>query len=303
MTPSHGPGSGTGNGRGTRREARGETGPASRWTDLERPPLNATALRRALLRPGSLWTSLDIVTATGSTNSDLAARAAELPEGAVLVAEEQTSGRGRLDRVWSAPARSGLFLSVLLKPDVPAHRLAWLPLLTGVAAATGLARAAGVDMFLKWPNDLLVKVGGEERKTGGILAERAGADGIVVGLGLNVTLRDDELPVPTAGSLALANAVCADRDPLLRAVLRSLEEWYGKWTAVDGDPAACGLQEAYAAGCATLGRTVRAELPGDRALTGEAVAVDGDGRLVVGTPDGGRESVGAGDIVHLRPAG
>ncbi|WP_149185142.1 biotin--[acetyl-CoA-carboxylase] ligase [Streptomyces sp. TRM49041] len=285
MTPSLGPG----------------TGPAGRWSDLERPPLNSSALRRALLRPGSLWTSLDVVSATGSTNSDLAARAAELPEGAVLVAEEQTAGRGRLDRTWSAPARSGLFLSVLLKPAVPARRLAWLPLLAGVAAATGLARAAGVDMALKWPNDLLVTVGGEERKTGGILAERAGEHGIVVGLGLNVTLRADELPVPAAGSLALANAVCTDRDPLLRAVLRSLEEWYAKWTAADGDPAASGLQAAYAAGCATLGRTVRAELPGDRTLTGEAVAVDGDGRLVVATDDGRREAVGAGDIVHLRP--
>ncbi|MFJ8697091.1 biotin--[acetyl-CoA-carboxylase] ligase [Streptomyces roseolilacinus] len=278
------------------------TGPTSRWSDLERPPLGAPALRRALLGPGALWTSLDLVPTTGSTNTDLASRAAELPEGAVLVAEEQTSGRGRLDRAWSAPARSGLFFSVLLKPDVPAQRLAWLPLLTGVAVATALARAAGVDTALKWPNDLLVTVGGEERKAGGILAERAGDHGVVVGVGLNVTLRADELPVPTAGSLALADAVCTDRDPLLRAVLRSLEEWYGRWTAAGGDPAASGLQAAYAAGCATLGRTVRAELPGDRALTGEAAAIDGDGRLVVATPDGRREAVGAGDIVHLRPA-
>ncbi|KUH39237.1 MULTISPECIES: biotin--[acetyl-CoA-carboxylase] ligase [Streptomyces] len=279
------------------------TGSAGRWSDLERPPLNAPALRRALVRPGALWTSLDVVGATGSTNSDLVARAAGLPEGAVLVAEEQTAGRGRLDRAWSAPARSGLFLSVLLTPDVPVGRLAWLPLLTGVAVATGLARAAGVDTALKWPNDLLVRVGGEERKAGGILAERAGDHGVVVGIGLNVTLRADELPVPTAGSLALADAVCTDRDPLLRAVLRSVEEWYRRWTAAGGDPAASGLQAAYAAGCATLGRTVRAELPGDRELTGEAVAVDGDGRLVVATADGSREAVGAGDVVHLRPAG
>ncbi|MFF8288155.1 biotin--[acetyl-CoA-carboxylase] ligase [Streptomyces sp. NPDC016309] len=282
-------------------------GPSSPWSDLERPPLNAPSLRRALLRPGGLWTSLDIVRATGSTNSDLATRAAGLPEGAVLVAEEQTAGRGRLDRTWSAPARSGLFFSVLLKPGVPVGRLAWLPLLTGVAAATGLARAAGADMALKWPNDLMVTVAGdagkEERKAGGILAERAGDDGVVVGIGLNVTLREDELPVPTAGSLLLADAVSTDRDPLLRAVLRSLEHWYGRWTAADGDPAASGLQEAYAAGCATLGRTVRAELPGGRALTGEAVAIDGDGRLVVAPPGAEREAVGAGDVVHLRPVG
>ncbi|WP_411108156.1 biotin--[acetyl-CoA-carboxylase] ligase [Streptomyces sp. c-19] len=277
--------------------SQGSGGP---WSDLDRPPLNATALRRALVLPDGLWTSLDVVDTTGSTNNDLTARAHELPEGAVLVAEEQTSGRGRLDRSWTAPARSGLFLSVLLKPDVPVHRWGWLPLLTGVAAATGLAKAAGVDMSLKWPNDLLVSVAGEERKTGGILAERAGDDAIVIGLGINVTLREDELPVPTAGSLLLADAVSTDRDTLLRAVLRSLAQWYGDWVRADGDPGASGLQAAYAAGCATLGRRVRADLPGERMLEGEAVALDGDGRLVIATEGGGTEAVGAGDIVHLR---
>ncbi|MFF8655061.1 biotin--[acetyl-CoA-carboxylase] ligase [Streptomyces huasconensis] len=280
----------------------------NRWSDLDRPPLNAASLRRTLLREGGLWSSLDVVPRTGSTNTDLVARADGLAEGAVLVAEEQSAARGRLDRQWSAPARSGLFFSVLLKPaEVPVERWGWLPLLTGVAVATGLSRVAGVDTALKWPNDLLVTVGDQERKAGGILAERAGAaggsgGGVVIGIGLNVTLREDELPVPTAGSLALAGATTTDRDPLLRAVLRSLEQWYGVWRGAGGDPAASRLQEAYAAGCATLGRRVRAELPGDRAIVGEAVAVDGDGRLVLATEAGVQEPVGAGDIVHLRPA-
>ncbi|MFF3394281.1 biotin--[acetyl-CoA-carboxylase] ligase [Streptomyces sp. NPDC002669] len=277
--------------------------PHSRWSDLDRPPLNVPALRRGLLRPGGLWTALDVVESTGSTNSDLARRAEGLTGGTVLVAEEQTRGRGRLDRTWTAPARSGLFFSVYLTPgEVPAERWGWLPLLTGVAAATGLARAAGVDTALKWPNDLLVTVGDEERKAGGILAERAG-DGVVIGMGLNVSLRADELPSPTAGSLALAGAVSTDRETLLRGVLRSLEHWYGRWREADGDAAASGLQEAYAAGCATLGRTVRAQLPGDRTLVGEAAAIDGDGRLLLSTPDGLQEPVSAGDIVHLRGIG
>lgn len=277
----------------------------NRWSDLDRPPLGAAGLRRSLVREGGLYRDIEVVARTGSTNSDLVARAEaeDAAEGTVLVAEEQTSGRGRLDRRWTAPPRSGLFFSVLLRPaGVPVARWGWLPLLTGVAVATGLARVAGVDTALKWPNDLLVTVGGEERKAGGILAERAGEDAVVVGVGINVSLRAAELPVPQAGSLALAGAVSTDRDPLLRAVLRSLEDWYGRWRAADGDPAASGLQETYAAGCATLGRTVRAELPGDRSLVGEAVAVDGDGRLVIATKDGVQEPVGAGDIVHLRPA-
>ncbi|RSN42433.1 biotin--[acetyl-CoA-carboxylase] ligase, partial [Streptomyces sp. WAC 04229] len=277
----------------TPRDASGS--PNNRWSDLDRPPLNATALRRALVREGGLWRQVDVVQRTGSTNSDLVARAAEeeQAEGAVLVAEEQTAARGRLDRQWTAPPRSGLFFSVLLHPtEVPVARWGWLPLLTGVAVATGLSRVAGVDTALKWPNDLLVTVGDEERKAGGILAERAG-DGVVVGVGVNVTLRADELPVPQAGSLALAGAANTDRDPLLRGVLRSLEDWYGRWRSAGGDPVACGLQETYAAGCATLGRVVRAELPGDRSLVGEAVAVDGDGRLVLATGAGVQEPVGA----------
>ncbi|MGW6687689.1 biotin--[acetyl-CoA-carboxylase] ligase [Streptomyces sp. NPDC054961] len=279
----------------------GASAPGSRWSSLDRPPLNGAALQRALVAPDGLWTSLEVVDSTGSTNSDLAARAARLPEGAVLVAEEQSAGRGRLDRSWVAPARSGLFFSVLLKPgpQVPPERWGWLTLLAGVAVATGLSRAAGVDTALKWPNDLLVTVDGEERKTGGILAERV-ADGIVLGIGLNVTLTEDELPVDTAGSLMLAKASVTDRDPLLKAVLRSLEQWYGDWRAAGGDPAASGLQETYAAGCATLGKHVRAELPGGRTLTGTAEAVDTDGRLVVRTADDEHQAVGAGDIVHLR---
>jgi BirA family transcriptional regulator, biotin operon repressor / biotin---[acetyl-CoA-carboxylase] ligase len=277
----------------------------SRWSDLDRPPLNASALRRGLVQEGGLWREVEVVQRTGSTNSDLVALAGagKAAEGTVLVAEEQTSGRGRLDRQWTAPARSGLFFSVLLKPaEVPVARWGWLPLLTGVAVATGLSSSAGVDTALKWPNDLLVSIGGEERKAGGILAERAGDDAVVVGVGVNVTLRENELPVPQAGSLALAGAVSTDRDPLLRATLRSLEEWYGRWRDAGGDPAAGNLQEAYAAGCSTLGREVRAELPGDRSITGEAVAIDGDGRLVIATGEGVQEPVGAGDIVHLRPA-
>lgn len=283
---------------------------SNRWTDLDRPPLNQTTLRRALLTPDAVWTALDVVATTGSTNTDLAERARRgAAEGSVLIAEEQAAGRGRLDRRWSAPARSGLFFSVLLRPGaaaggedpVPADRWGWLPLLAGVATAAAVSRTAGVDTALKWPNDLLVTVGGEQRKAAGILAERVDDTGIVLGIGLNVTLRDDELPVPAAASLVLAGAVSTDRDPLLRAVLRSLAEWYAAWRAAGGDPHLCRLQETYAAGCATLGLTVRAELPGGRELVGEAVAIDSDGRLVIST-GGRRETVGAGDVVHVRPS-
>ncbi|MDF4253767.1 biotin--[acetyl-CoA-carboxylase] ligase [Streptomyces sp. WMMB303] len=275
-----------------------------RWSDLDRPPLRQAALRRALLAQDSLWTDLEVVESIGSTNTELVARArtGKAEPGAVLVAEEQTAGKGRLDRSWTAPPRSGLFFSMLLRPEPPAERWGWLPLLAGVAAAGALARTAGVDTGLKWPNDVLTTGRGGERKVGGILAERVDSDAVVLGIGLNVSLREDELPVPTAGSLLLAGAQGTDRDPLLRAVLRAVEDWYGRWTAADGDPAASAVLDAYAAGCVTLGRTVRATLPGGGELVGEAVAVDGDGRLVIASEQGVQHPVAAGDIVHLRPA-
>lgn len=278
----------------------GHDGP-SPWTDLDRPPLDADALRRDLVLPGGLWTALDVVTETGSTNSDLTARAlAGAPEGAVLVAERQSAGRGRLDRQWTAPARSGLFLSLLLRPTVPRERFGWLPILVGVAAAGAISRVGGIEVGLKWPNDLQVTVDGAERKLGGILTELTG-EAVVAGLGLNVSLRAEELPVPTAASLALAGAEVTERTTLLRAVLREFAELYTEWQAAAGDPHASGLLPAYAARCTTLGRQVLVQLPGDRELRGEAVAIDGDGRLVVRTPDGSRQPVGAGDVVHVRP--
>jgi BirA family biotin operon repressor/biotin-[acetyl-CoA-carboxylase] ligase len=238
--------------------------PDSRYSDLDRPPLNAAALNRALVRPGTLWTDVTVVESTGSTNADLAAAAREgAAEGQVLVAESQVAGRGRLGRTWTAPPRSGLTFSVLLRPHVPMAAMGWLPLMYGVAAASAVRRLAEVDVRLKWPNDLLIG----ERKLAGVLAERAD-DAVVVGMGLNVSLRRDELPVGTATSLALEEAACLDRDPLLRAVLREVETHYDEWREAGGDAEASGLRAAYLASSATVGRQVRVELPGEQFVTG-----------------------------------
>jgi BirA family transcriptional regulator, biotin operon repressor / biotin---[acetyl-CoA-carboxylase] ligase len=289
----------------------------SPYTDLERPPLNEAALNRALVRPGDLWTGIRVVAETGSTNADLVAEAASgAPEGTVIVAESQSAGRGRLDRAWSAPARSGLAFSVLLRPAVPVARLGWLPLLTGVAVTEALRRIAEVEARLKWPNDVLI----DERKVAGILAERAGS-AVVIGVGLNVSLDAAELPVPTATSLKLADAATTDRDPLLRAILRRLATVYTDWAgsgtdqvspnaerAESGtvqvspnlDPARPDtLRETYRELSATIGRRVRVELPDGVVVDGEARDVDDFGRIVVRTGDGDL-ALSAGDIVHLR---
>ena len=182
---------------------------------------------------------------------------------------------------------------MLLRPTFPSAGWGWLPLLAGLAVATPLTTLSEVDVRLKWPNDVLVG----ERKLGGILTEVVGT-GVVVGIGLNISLRADELPVPTATSLAIEGSAVVDRDPLLRAVLRELDRRYVDLTLGSGDAGASGLAAAYREGCATLGRDVRVELPGPREIVGRAVDIDADGRLVLET-DRDRQTVAAGDVVHV----
>ena len=260
------------------------TGPGvGAYGDLSRPPLRVVALRRALAPDG--W-RVEVVPEVGSTNAVVGARAlAGEPAGLVLVAEAQTAGRGRLDRSWVSPPRAGLTLSVLVRPALPPGRWPWLPLLTGLAVATAVRDQAQLGAVVKWPNDVLV--GG--RKVCGVLAEVPEPGAAVLGIGLNVTTRPDELPTPTATSLQLAGAVTTDRDTLLRAVLRSLSEILADLETSLAD---------YRERCSTLGQRVRVELPSGAAVEGVAEAVDDDGRLVV---DG--RAYGAGDVVHLRPAG
>jgi len=271
--------------------------------DEPRAPLDPTALRADLIRPNGFWREITVVDRTGSTNADLAERAAAgAPEGTVLVAEEQVAGRGRLGRQWVSPARSSIMVSVLLRPaGVPPAQRGWLPLLAGVAAATAVGRATAVPARLKWPNDLLVA----ERKLAGILAEQSG-DAVVVGLGLNVSTTDAELPAPTpsalpATSLRLAGATDLDRTALLAALLAEFERWYLAWTRTTppGDPQASGLRTAYLDLCTTVGRDVRVERPAGQLTAGRATGVDPAGRLIVAGP-GGTEAVSAGDVRHLR---
>jgi BirA family biotin operon repressor/biotin-[acetyl-CoA-carboxylase] ligase len=258
-----------------------------------RTPLDPAALNSALVRPGALYGALRVTGRTGSTNADLLAAArAGGPEGAVLVAEEQAAGRGRIGRQWVSPPRAALLFSVLLRPaSVPAYRRGWLPLLAGTAVASALRGAASVDALLKWPNDVLV----DGRKVAGILVEQAG-DAMVVGTGINVTTSPSELPPGPATSLAAAGAACTARDTLLVAVLGELERWYRRWLADPGDRR---LRSGYLDLSATVGREVRVELPGGGALAGAAVDVDDVGRLVVRTASG-ETAVSAGDVVHVR---
>lgn len=231
---------------------------------------------------------------TGSTNADLAAlaRMGE-PEGRVLVASEQTAGRGRLDRTWVSPPGASLSLSMLLRPVHEFPRWGWLSLLTGMAVASALGDIApdASRVQLKWPNDVLI----DGAKVCGILSERiehpTGARA-VVGLGLNLELGADELPVPTATSLSL-EGFHVDRDAIVAGVLGHMERCYRLWQASGS------LAGEYRARCSSVGSDLTITVAPDVVVRGRGYGVDEFGRLQVATSTG-LETFAVGDVVHAR---
>jgi BirA family biotin operon repressor/biotin-[acetyl-CoA-carboxylase] ligase len=266
-----------------------------------RPALDPGRLRDLVVRPGGLWRDVTVVAATGSTNQDLRAAAmAGAREGMVLAAEEQVSGRGRVGRSWQAPPRSSLAVSVLLRPPVRANGWGWLPLVVGTAVAEAVTQLTGLSAQVKWPNDILLPGG----KVAGVLAERVptpSGPAVVAGIGLNVSQTVDELPEtgadgPLPTSLLVAGSPGVDRTLLTSVVLDHLADGYRRWLT---DPEQTRLRCLEWSG--TLGRRVRAMLPGGAVHEGLATDLDQEGRLVVAT-EAGTVVVGAGDIAHLRHA-
>lgn len=251
-----------------------------------------------LLGDRGRW-ALRRVRSTGSTNADLLVAAANgAPDGTVLIADEQTSGRGRLDRSWLCPPGAGLIFSVLLRlGEVPLARRGWVGAALGVAVVSALDRVAGLRAGLKWPNDVLIGTS----KVAGILAESVG-DAVVVGIGLNIDLSRAELPRADATSLALAGAPGVDRADLLTAILQEFGTVLQQWRAVGGNVDACPLRAAYLARCFTLGAEVSIDLPGGGRICGQVADVAADGAIVIERPDGTPGRFLAGDVVHLRSA-
>jgi BirA family transcriptional regulator, biotin operon repressor / biotin---[acetyl-CoA-carboxylase] ligase len=268
----------------------------SRWSDLERPPLSASRLNRAL-GGGPVWREIRVLASTGSTNAEVAAAARDgAVEGLVIVAEQQTAGRGRLDRSWASPARAGVLMSALLRPEVPVAAWPLIPLLAGLAVVEAMVSVGQVEATLKWPNDVLV----DDKKLGGILVERVD-EAVVVGIGLNVSTRVDELPVDTATSLALIGGK-TDREIILKEILRALSRRYLAWLDTGGDMSS--VIPAYRERCETIGRHVELGLPGGDVVRGVAIGIDDSGRLVVRDEASGTEHAWlVGDVTHVRKAG
>ncbi len=244
---------------------------------------------------------LIVLESVDSTNDELARRVhkaspSEWPDFSTVVTDVQTAGKGRLGRTWTAAPGTMLAASVLLRPSLVGIRNAesqgWLPLLAGLAMTRALGDV-GARTELKWPNDVLI--GG--RKVCGILVEALAEDAVIVGAGVNLTITEDELPVPTATSMEIEGAE-TDADAILLAYLSRLRDFYAAFAEAAGDAEKSGLHAAVSRVCTTLGRDVRVLLPtGD--LVGIAEELDGSGRLVVSV-DGRRTTVSAGDVTHLR---
>lgn len=253
--------------------------------------LDAAELRPRLVDDGP-YAALDLVTVTGSTNTDLVAAASRgAADRTVLIAEEQNAGRGRMDRSWVSPRAFGLHVSVLLRPELPPAALTRLPLVAGIAVAETIVAACALPVSLKWPNDVLLGTGEQRRKTAGILAEATAgphSTAVVVGMGLNVHHGPDDLPPRADGvpatSLA-AEGSDVDRTELVVALLDEFARLERVWRSHAGDLVEPGLLDSYRAWCGTLGQRVRADL-GDSPVHGTAIDVDDNGGLLLRTGDG-----------------
>lgn len=226
-----------------------------------------------------------------STN-DLAKRLAEIqvPEGTVIVAEEQTAGRGRLGRPWAAP-RGGVWLSVIVRPHLPLAQVPMVGLAASVAAARAIRVTTGLLARVKWPNDVLVT----GRKIVGVLVEAGpGAEWVVVGIGINANVPRDALPVETGYPVASLEEILGrpvDRSALVRTLLRELERGYEELQA----GRALAILRRWREMADTLGRVVRIEIA-DAVIEGVAADIDESGALLVRQQDGTLQRMIAGEI-------
>jgi len=232
---------------------------------------------------------------TTSTNDVMARMARDgAGEGAVVFAESQSRGRGRLGRTWISPARKGLWFSILLRPELTPQAATQVMIAAATALARAIRAATALAPEIKWPNDILVR----GKKVAGILTEMSAeldrVKTIVLGIGVDVNLTAGELPEalqPIATSLAIERGQAVDRAELAVAVLRELDRDYELLTQGRFEEVAAEWREY----CGTLGRNVSIRM-GDRVIRGRAESLDPDGALLVRTQHGRLEQIIGGDV-------
>ncbi|PRQ10816.1 biotin--[acetyl-CoA-carboxylase] ligase [Corynebacterium sp. 13CS0277] len=270
-----------------------------------RAPLNRERLTNALVLSGD-YAAVSVYDQIGSTNSELASLGRQgAAQWTALLAEEQTAGHGRHGRPWEAPRSSQLIMSVLIRPPASAlAHLGLLPLVSGLAMIDTLRafeELAPLNAQLKWPNDVLV----DGRKLCGILGEAVALDEhpcLIMGIGLNISLTEEELPVPHATSLDLAAAAHGidldlDRTEFAIVALRYVKKRLAQWAAGD-----TSVLADYRAVCSSIGLDVSVHLPDHSQLIGTVTTVDDTGHIVVRDSGGDLHALAAGDVTHLRKA-
>ena len=267
--------------------------------------LGPSSITKSIRKGGGSWRSVTVFPTIASTNTvGMALAAAGAPTGVTLVSDLQTAGRGRLDRTWVAPAGTSAMFSVVLNPDESEHELGVLPLLAGVAVAEALEFVTGIPMRLKWPNDIVIRdedaPSGKGGKVGGLLAERDAASGaIVVGVGINVDLAAEDLPVPTATSLTLAGVPRPRRAKVIGRAVSRIESWFTAWDAVSADTQALDqLLKAYRDRCISIGSELTVAGPDGTQLQGRGAGIGPHGELLVDTGEKVVPVV-VGDVVHV----
>ncbi|HHW42135.1 MAG TPA: biotin--[acetyl-CoA-carboxylase] ligase [Syntrophomonadaceae bacterium] len=235
----------------------------------------------------------------GSTNQvafDLARRG--YPEGTVVVAEEQTSGRGRWQRPWFSPPETGIWLSLILRPDMAPVKVPQLTLVAGAACARAIHGCLGFRPAIKWPNDLLYN----GKKLCGILVEmEAAAEQVhflVIGIGINVNQEESDFPPElreTAASLRMVTGSRVARVPLVRRILEVLEEDYRDFCS----SGFTGVRERWLEYETTLGKAVQVRL-GEKQFTGTAEDLDAEGNLLLRLKDGKLQKIISGELTLCR---
>ncbi|MGF3055852.1 biotin--[acetyl-CoA-carboxylase] ligase [Microbacterium sp. YY-01] len=243
---------------------------------------------------------LDVVASSPSTNSELRERlttegADSWPHLSVLLTDNQSSGKGRLDRTWHTPPGTALAISVVLDVQhLGAELRGWLPLVAGLAMRHAIAQQCQArTVSVKWPNDILIG----ERKICGILAEVVDTQRVIIGTGVNTAMTTEQAPAATATSFAMEGTTC-DADRLLSDYLQHLDS-HVKSLIRAGNASSSGILSEARQHCSTLGQKVRVMLPHTSDLHGTAHDIADDGRIIVRT-ENGDHTISAGDIVHLR---
>lgn len=207
--------------------------------------------------------------------------------GDVYLAEFQSAGRGRLDRRFESGAGDSILLSAAIAPEhQPQSRWGWIPLIAGVASAFAIMESTGIEISLKWPNDLMI----EDRKVGGIITEKI-KDVLVIGIGINCLQQEENLPALGATSLRIQTDVEINRSALVASLLNSLHRFISEW-----DEQPFPFENKYRQLSSTLEKKVKVVLPDGSEIVDRAVAISNAGALILAD---GRELV-AGDVTHLR---